>query len=121
MIQKRWERATRIRNFLRRYMPTNILLDLIRTRRGLKWGIPAMGLGVLYLLTGRLTFMLIEGGAPEWLYLLVLLLGWNGLKFIAIGPVSLASLTKARVQESLARRRTANEGTAALSGAGVAA
>ncbi|HWL59639.1 MAG TPA: hypothetical protein VNQ48_02010 [Microbacteriaceae bacterium] len=37
-----------IRDFMRRYMPSNILLDLIRTRRGLKWGIPAMLLAIPY-------------------------------------------------------------------------
>lgn len=35
MIRLLW--AASVRTFLRRYMPTNILLDLIRTRRGLKW------------------------------------------------------------------------------------
>ena len=35
--------------FLRRYMPTNILLDMIRTRPGLKWGVPGMLLSLPYL------------------------------------------------------------------------
>lgn len=42
MIRLLWALSVRTRYFLRRYMPTNILLDLIRTRRGLKWGIPKM-------------------------------------------------------------------------------
>lgn len=45
-----WAASARTRYFLRRYMPTNILLDLICTRRGLKWGIPAMLLAAPYLL-----------------------------------------------------------------------
>jgi len=88
-------------------MPTNVLLDAIRTRRGLKWGVPAMGLGVLYLLAGRWCFSLIQEGASEGLYTVVVLLGWNGLKFIAIGPVSVIALAKARLSEVVARRQTA--------------
>ena len=34
---------------MRRYMPTNIALDALRSRRGLKWGIPAMLIAILYL------------------------------------------------------------------------
>ena len=37
-----WVLSARIHHFLRRYMPTNILLAALRTRRGLKWGVPAM-------------------------------------------------------------------------------
>lgn len=42
MTRLLWALSVRIRYFLRRYMPTNILLDLIRTRRGLKRGSPAL-------------------------------------------------------------------------------
>ena len=41
MLRLLWAMSVRTRYFLRRYMPTNILLDLIRTHRGLKWGVPA--------------------------------------------------------------------------------
>ncbi|WP_370992107.1 hypothetical protein [Micrococcus luteus] len=47
MIRLIWTVSVHTRYFLRRYMPTNILLYAIRTRRrGLKWGIPAMLLAV---------------------------------------------------------------------------
>lgn len=36
MFRLIWIDSVYARYFLRRYMPTNILLDLIRTRRGLK-------------------------------------------------------------------------------------
>jgi hypothetical protein len=81
-----------IRAYLRRYMPTNILLDRLRTRRGLKWGIPAMLLGVAYLGAAAIATTLIERGAPGWVHLLVLLFIWNGLKFLWNGPVSLLAL-----------------------------
>ena len=80
-------------------MPTNILLDAIRTRRGLKWGIPAMFLAVPYLLAASICTNVIADGGPGWLNLLVLLFLWNTLKFILIGPVSLVLLIRARLRE----------------------
>ena len=39
MIRLIWNLSVRTRLFLRAWMPTNILLDAIRTRRGLRWGV----------------------------------------------------------------------------------
>lgn len=50
-------------------MPTNILLDAIRTRRGLKWGVPAMFLAGPYLLAASVCNTLIAHGGPGWLNL----------------------------------------------------
>lgn len=73
MFRSIWVASAHTRYFLRRYMPTNIVLDAIRTRRGLKWGVPAMLLAVPYLYAASLLTVLIDDGAPGWLYLLVLL------------------------------------------------
>jgi hypothetical protein len=35
-----WNASVGTRGYLRRYMSTNVLLDRIRQRQGLKWGIP---------------------------------------------------------------------------------
>lgn len=105
MLRLLWAMSVRIRYFLRRYMPTNILLDLIRTRRGLKWGIPAMLLAAPYLLAASICVNLITDGGPGWLNLLVLLFVWNTLKFLLIGPVSVVMLMRASIQETVARRR----------------
>ena len=105
MLRLLWAMSVRTRYFLRRYMPTNILLDLIRTRRGLKWGIPAMLLAAPYLLAASICTNLLADGGPGWLSLLVLLLIWNALKFIVMRPVSLALLVRVRIQEAVARRR----------------
>ena len=99
MIRLLWNASTHTRAFLRRYMPTNILLDAIRTRRGLKWGVPAMLLAAPYLLAASTCTNLIADGGPGWLNLLVLLFLWNTLKFILIGPVSLVLLIRARLRE----------------------
>jgi len=105
MIRQLWTLSIRARTFLRRYMPTNVLLDAIRTRRGLKWGIPAMLLAVPYLLAASAFTTLIADGGPGWLNLLVLLCLWNALKFLAMGPVSLVLLTRARTHEHRVRSR----------------
>ena len=56
-----------------RYAPTNLLLNAIRTRRGLKWGIPAMLLAAVYFYAAAICTTIINDGGPGWLYLLVLL------------------------------------------------
>ncbi|MDR5713150.1 hypothetical protein, partial [Nesterenkonia flava] len=67
MIRLIWSASVHIRYFMRRYMPTNIALDAIRTRRGLKWGLPAMLLILPYLYAASFCLQLIETGAPGWL------------------------------------------------------
>lgn len=113
MIRLLWALSVRIRYFLRRYMPTNILLDLIRSRCGLKWGIPAMLMAAPYLLAASICTNLIAGGAPGWLNLLVLLFIWNAMKFLIMGPVSVVLLARVRIQEAAARRREGRQDQAA--------
>ncbi|AQP44930.1 sulfate permease [Tessaracoccus flavus] len=103
MIRLLWTASAEVRYFLRRYMPSNIVLDLIRTRKGLKWGIPAMLLAGPYLAIAFWCTTLIESGGPGWLHLVVLLCIWNALKMLAIGPVSLSLLVRTRVRERHAR------------------
>ncbi|MGO1920319.1 MAG: hypothetical protein ACTH07_03030 [Microbacterium sp.] len=104
MIRLLWAASVHTRYFLRRYMPTNILLDAIRTRRGLKWGVPAMLLAVPYLLIASICVQVVEDGGPGWLHLLVLLALWNMLKMLWIGPVSVVLLVRARLDEAVAAR-----------------
>lgn len=104
IIRKLWTLSVRTRTFLRRWMPTNILLDRLRTRRGLKWGVPAMGLGVSYFLVAAVSVTLIDGGWSPWLYIVFALCLWNTLKLLLFGPISLLLLARARVQERRARR-----------------
>lgn len=79
-----------------RYAPTNPLLNAIRTRRGLKWGMPATLLAVPYLYAAAICTTIINDDGPGWLHLLVLLLVWDALKFVWIGPTSVALLVRAR-------------------------
>ena len=88
------------------YAPTNLLLAAIRyRRRGLKWGIPAMLiLGGSYVYATAICYTIINNGGPGWLNLLVFLFGWNALKFMWIGPVSLSVLVYVRALERAARQ-----------------
>ncbi|MGB3376751.1 MAG: sulfate permease [Microbacterium sp.] len=104
MIRQLWTLSVHTRTFLRRYMPTNILLDAIRTRRGLKWGVPAMLLAVPYLLAASTFTQIIADGGPGWLNLLVLLCLWNTMKFIIMGPVSVIMLARILTNEAGRRR-----------------
>jgi hypothetical protein len=80
--------------YLRVYAPTNIALDYFRSRRGLKWALPAaLVLTPTYWGVGYAVTNLIENGGPGWLNLVAALLAWNGLKFAmsaAWSPVLLA-------------------------------
>lgn len=105
MFRLIWIASVHTRCFLRRYMPTNILLDALRTRRGFKWGVPAMLLAVPYLYLGYLLSGLIEAGGPGWLHLLVLLCVWNAMKMTFMGPVSIVLLVRARAREYRIHRR----------------
>lgn len=50
MVRLLWTASVETHYFLRRYMPSNIVLDLIHTRKGLKWGGPVTLLAVPYLM-----------------------------------------------------------------------
>nr|WP_300146710.1 sulfate permease [Propionicimonas sp.] len=104
MFRLIWIASIHTRYFLRRYLPTNIALDAIRTRRGLKWGIPAMLLAVPYLLIASTLTALMDNGGPGWLHLVVLIAIWNAMKFAVMGPISMILLLRAKAGEWRQRR-----------------
>lgn len=118
MIRQLWILSVHTRAFLRRYMPTNILLDAIRTRRGLKWGVPAMLLAAPYLLAASTFTTVIADGGHGWLKLLILLCIWNTMKFVIMGPVSMILLAHIRVREAAAARAERRATTALIKQAG---
>lgn len=91
MFRLLWSASGNTRYYLRRYMPTNVELDAIRTRRGLKWGVSAMLLAILYLFAASICTSLIADGGPGWLNLIVLWGVWNAMKFLIKGPVASCS------------------------------
>jgi hypothetical protein len=54
----------------------------IGTRRGLKWGTPAMLLDVPYFYAAAVCTMLVNAGRPGWLHVLALLFVWDASKFL---------------------------------------
>lgn len=86
------------------FMPTNIVLDKLRTRRGLKWGVPAMLLAVVYFYLAALMTVLVDDGASKWLYVVMLVCTWNAFKFVCHGPASLLLLVRVRKAEGRSRR-----------------
>ncbi len=103
MIRLLWAASIHTRDVLR-YAPTNVLLAAIRTRRGLKFGVPVMLVAVPYWLAAAACINAVQDGGPGWLNLLVLLAGWKMMKFILIGPISLVLLVRVRIQEAVGRR-----------------
>lgn len=106
-----WTASVRVHDVLS-YAPTNLLLAAIRTRRGLKWGVPAMLLAVPYGAVASLCGTAVEEGGPGWLNLVLLLAAWNMLKFLIMGPVSVILLIQARLREAAGRRRPRRSGRA---------
>lgn len=90
--------SVHIRAFLRTWMPSNIVLDLIRRRQNLRWGIPAMLLAAPDFAVAYWCRSVIEDGGPGWLHLVVLICIWSALKFVIMGPVSAVILAKARIR-----------------------
>lgn len=105
MFRSIWILSTYVRAFMRRCMPTNVILALIRRRQGLKWGVPAMALAVPYLLVAFWCANLTAAGGPGWVNIITLLALWNMLKFIAIGPTSFVLLLRSRRHEARVRQQ----------------
>lgn len=65
LLNRIWNASIHTRIFLRRWMPTNRLLDWLRRRENLKCGVPAMLLGASYLFAAAICTTLIELGWSE--------------------------------------------------------
>ena len=91
--------VSRIYAFFQRTMPTNILIRATRTRRGLKWGAPAMLLAVVYVVIAAALAHWVADGAPGWINVLVVVCLWNALKFLVNGPITVIRLVRVRALE----------------------
>lgn len=56
-----------------------------------------------YLLVATICSTLVADGGPGWLHLVVLWACWNALKFILMGPISVALLVRVRIREAMIR------------------
>ncbi len=112
MFRLIWAASVRTHTILR-YAPTNLLIAATRTRRGLRWGIPAMLVAVPYWFVASWCITTIDSGGPGWLNLLVLLATWNILKLIVNGPITALLLFHTWTREVAIRRRAHRVGEAA--------
>ena len=108
-VRRRWRQSENTAQNLeetRRIFPTNRIRDAIYTRRGLKWGVPAMLLAAPYIGACKLLSDFIHQAGSEWgwLHLVVLLCAWNALKMLWLGPMSLIALARVRHREHIQRR-----------------
>lgn len=104
MFRLIWNASIHIRYFMRRWMPTNLVLDRVRTRNGLKWGVPAMLLAIPYLYLASLLAIIVRDGGPGWLNIFMLVAFWSALNMLWIGPISLILLARVRIHEHAERR-----------------
>lgn len=127
-VRRHWRRSKRTAEAvypLRRFLPTARVRDAVMTRRGLKWGVPAMLLAAPYLLAIKALTDFIAQAGPGWgwLHLVVLLCAYNTWKMFWLGPISLIHLARARVHEHAEHRKAARaaqvEHESALAMAGV--
>lgn len=108
-----WVISIHLRNFIRRYPPTSILLDVIRSRRGLKWGVPAVLLAIPLLFVASTCTALTDGGASRWLYVVPLVCIWSVLKFVWICPTCIGLLVHTRATQCRDSHRSQPENTSA--------
>ena len=97
--------AAAIRGCLAFYMPTNRVIDWLRSPRGLKWAIPvAFVAASAYLFSMSICATVIERGGPAYLNVLVLLFAWNAIKFAVVGVVAPVHWTVATLRSARRRR-----------------
>lgn len=106
--------SVRVRNFMRVWMPTNIFLDYLRTRRGGKRDGTALLVGAGYLAFAIGCARAVELDCPGWLYLAFWLFLWNAGKFLLFPPIEAGRRRVRRLRAArarLARRLTAPDDT----------
>ncbi|MDR1188176.1 MAG: sulfate permease [Bifidobacteriaceae bacterium] len=84
---------------VRPWLPSNRLIDLVRTRRGHKWGLAVMALAIPSWFLASACLTLAGRGGPAWWNVVAAVLVWSGLKYAFAGPASLVWLARARLRE----------------------
>jgi hypothetical protein len=89
--------------------PTNLLIRRLRTRAGLRWGLPVVVVGYGYFYAAGGLLALIEAGHGDWLSLPAWVCIWNGMKLVFGGLFVTLKLPYVRAKENLAVRRALRE------------
>lgn len=97
-------RVAAVVSVLSRFLPSFRLIQRVVHRRDShKWGVPAMLLAVPYVLVANIFKGILEDGGHAWLSVPLLWCLVMGIVFLALGPISLLLLAKARTREAVAR------------------
>lgn len=88
-----WNLSAAIRGYMRFYMPTNRVLDWLRTPHGLKWAVPVGLMAVPgYLAAMAIVAQFALRPGLGWVNVLVFLCFWNAAKFASMATLSLPML-----------------------------
>ena len=84
-----WNLSAALRGYLRSYMPTNRLVDWLRTPRGTRWAVPiALVAAMACIFAMTVCATVVDRGGPGYLNVCVLLFAWNASKFGALGVLA---------------------------------
>lgn len=100
-----WRLCAGIHNYLQAYAPTNIAIAWLRTRRGIKWAIPAaLVVTPGYAWAADALVSVLDHGGPPSLGFFAMLCVWNALKFTLNALITTFTLAASRHRR---RRRKA--------------
>lgn len=94
---------------IRRYYPSNLALAWLQSRRGLKWGVPAMLIALVYIYLGYWLHTQAQTTGEGWISVFAVVCAISAVKFAVNGPVTLLKLAAARIREARARRAAQRE------------
>lgn len=88
---------------LTRWLPSNLVIGWLRTRAGLRWGVPvSLPLALGYFAIALWLAWLVHDGAPGWVVIFSMIALVSAVKFTVFAPVSLVLLGRVKLAE---RRR----------------
>lgn len=112
--------AAAVHSWCQRWLPSNRLVTLLRTRRGYRWGMPAVLLGAIYFVAGIACYGAVQLGHTAWFYLGMLICWWTAAKLVLHGIVATIRLLTARTHENFSVRRAIRDREKAIAEAGLA-
>lgn len=93
-----WRTVATIHGYVLAYAPSNIAIAHLRSRRGVKWAIPAALVAVpAPLYVAWLMTVLVDHGVTHWLLLLTLVCFIDACKFGALALLAPRMLMRARL------------------------
>lgn len=94
-----WRLNASVHSYLQTYAPTNTAIGWLRTRRGIKWAIPAALVATpLYAWAADALVDVLGCGGPHWLGFVAMLCIWNALKFALSALLTPLRLARPRMR-----------------------